>query len=414
MFTTVDIPTFENEAKQYYDSTGYEWEFSQMFGEEDEESSNDSVSTGKDNLITALSFDKTGKYLSVGYNSGQVVVLCQQDDHTYQLYTEFKSHESTFDFLTSLEIEEKINMIRWYPFNTSRVQHLLTTNDKTIKLFKIWQKTNDGKIDVNVKPRKVYEGAHSYNINSLAFNSDGETFVSSDDLRIYLWNIEVSSDVFEIVDIKPENMDNLSEIITYSALHPRDCNSLIFGTSKGTIKVADLRTTALCQTFSKEFEDVNSDIGGFFKDLVTSISCAEFSPNGQFVVSRDYLTMKIWDSRMEKKPLRVVKFHDHLISKLCDLYENECIFDKFNCSWDNQSARLLTGSYNNNFYICDAFSTKVKNMTAVKPGVRVKPFRNLDYTAKALHTSWHPKQDIIAVGARDFGFLYLRRNPEGN
>jgi len=214
---------------------------------------------------------------------------------------------------------------------------------------------------------------------------------------------------FEIVDIKPENMDALSEIITYSSLHPRDCNNLIFGTSKGTIKVADLRTSALCQSFSMEFEDINSDIGGFFKDLVTSISCVEFSPNGQFVVSREYLTMKVWDSRMEKKPLKVVKFHDHLISKLCDLYENECIFDKFNCCWDPKSSRLLTGSYNNNFYVCDVFNSKSKSMTAVKPGVKVKPFRNIDFTAKALHTSWHPKQDIIAVGARDFGFLYLRK-----
>lgn len=65
----------------------------------------------------------------MGYNCGQVVVLKQQpDEQTYQLYTEFKSHDSEFDFLTSMEIEEKINAIRWFPFPQRDTQRLLTTN----------------------------------------------------------------------------------------------------------------------------------------------------------------------------------------------------------------------------------------------------------------------------------------------
>ena len=31
----------------------------------------------------------------------------------YSFYTEFQSHEPEFDYLKSLEIEEKINSIRW-------------------------------------------------------------------------------------------------------------------------------------------------------------------------------------------------------------------------------------------------------------------------------------------------------------
>jgi serine/threonine-protein phosphatase 2A regulatory subunit B len=59
-----------------------------------------------------------------------VVVLKQQsDEQTYQLYTEFKSHESEFDFLTSMEIEEKINQIKWFPFSHhSQSQMMMTTN----------------------------------------------------------------------------------------------------------------------------------------------------------------------------------------------------------------------------------------------------------------------------------------------
>jgi len=96
--------------------------------------------------------------------------------------------------------------------------------------------------------------------------------------------------------------------------------------------------------------------------------------------------------------------------RLGDLYENEHIFDKFHFSWDPNSFRLLTGSYNNNFYVCDAFSNNIKNLTANRPGVKPTSTRNIDYTAKIANTAWHPKQDIVAVGSKDFGFLYVNKN----
>lgn len=34
---------------------------------------------------------------------------------------------------------------------------------------------------------------------------------------------------------------------------------------------------------------------------------------------------------MESKPVQTILIHD-LRSKLCDLYENDCIFDKFECT----------------------------------------------------------------------------------
>ena len=140
-------------SAKYYAEHDADWEFSQMFGEEDDPSNGSGSESGGegarssllgsrvapvpfprltslaplDNWISSLAFDVTGKFLAVGYNCGQVVVLTQQEDQTYQLYTEFKSHDSEFDFLTSMEIEEKINMIKWFPFK-NQVQHLLTTN----------------------------------------------------------------------------------------------------------------------------------------------------------------------------------------------------------------------------------------------------------------------------------------------
>jgi len=286
----------------------------------------------------------------------------------------------------------------------------------------MWErsKTEGGerKTDVLVKPRKVFEGAHAYNINSVAFNSDGETFVSSDDLRINLWHMNISNEAFGIIDIKPENMDELTEVITCSDLHPNSCNVLIYATSKGTIRMADMRDSALCTKYAKVFEDNESEIGGFFQELVTTISDVAFSPDGRFICSRDYLTLKLWDTRNEKKPFKTIKFHEHLVSKLCDLYENDSIFDKYECCWSNDSMRLLTGSYNNNFYTCDMIGNNIRVMKAVKPGQNenvnqgvVNPTtETLDSSQKALHAAWHPQQDLIALGAKDYGYLYHRRN----
>ena len=40
--------------------------------------------------------------------------------------------------------------------------------------------------------------------------SDGETFISADDLRINLWNLKITNQSFNIVDVKPEKMEDLS------------------------------------------------------------------------------------------------------------------------------------------------------------------------------------------------------------
>ena len=45
-------------------------------------------------------------------------------------------------------------------------------------------------------PRKVYSNAHAYHINSISINSDGETYISADDLRVNLWNLNISDQSF--------------------------------------------------------------------------------------------------------------------------------------------------------------------------------------------------------------------------
>lgn len=100
-------------------------------------------------------------------------------------------------------------------------------------------------------PRRTYANAHAYHINSISVNSDGETFISSDDLRVNLWNLNIQDQSFNIVDIKPANMEELTEVITAAEFHPTSCNWFMYASSKGTIKLADMRQRALCDEHSK-------------------------------------------------------------------------------------------------------------------------------------------------------------------
>uniref|UniRef100_A0A453SDG9 Serine/threonine-protein phosphatase 2A 55 kDa regulatory subunit B n=1 Tax=Aegilops tauschii subsp. strangulata TaxID=200361 RepID=A0A453SDG9_AEGTS len=305
-----------------------EWRFAQVFGER---------AAGEDvqevDIISAIEFDKSGDHLATGDRGGRVVLFERtdvRDEHAnrrelerqdvpitrhpeFRYKTEFQSHEPEFDYLKSLEIEEKINKIKWCQ-TANNALFLLSTNDKTIKYWKVQEKkvkqvsvmaldtsrtVGDGTTsraststsepplpnggcskksdslnsdllfppggypslrlpvvtsqDVNLvaRCRRVYAHAHDYHINSISNNSDGETFISADDLRINLWNLEINSQSFNIVDVKPTNMEDLTEVITCAEFHPTHCNTLAYSSSKGSIRLIDLRQSALCDNHSK-------------------------------------------------------------------------------------------------------------------------------------------------------------------
>ena len=147
-------------------------------------------------------------------------------------------------------------------------------------------------------------------------------------------------------------MEELTEVITAAEFHPTQCNVFAFSSSKGTIKLNDMRSSALCDAHSKSnmviyyfpyqiivFEvEEDPHNKSFFSEIISSISDLRFSRDGRYILSRDYLTLKIWDLNMESRPLKTINIHEHLKGKLCDLYENDCIFDKFECTFSGDGS----------------------------------------------------------------------------
>ena len=67
-------------------------------------------------MISCLSFDKTGKYLSLGDRAGRLIIFeeNEQGKHKgskYQYMTELQSHVKEFDYLKSTDIDEKVNSV---------------------------------------------------------------------------------------------------------------------------------------------------------------------------------------------------------------------------------------------------------------------------------------------------------------
>ena len=146
--------------------------------------------------------------------------------------------------------------------------------------------------------------------------------------------------------MKPNSFEELTELITCADFHPHDCSTFCYSSSKGSIRLADLRETAVCGSNVKMYEEAVSN-KSFFSEITSSISDCKFSRCGRYLVSRDYMTVKIWDLKMERAPISTMKVHEHLRSKLGDLYESNCIFDKFDCCLGPNGDHVATGSYSN-------------------------------------------------------------------
>lgn len=373
----------------------------------------------------------------------------------YNVYSTFQSHEAEFDYLKSLEIEEKINKIRWLK-RRNPAHFLLTTNDKTIKLWKVSERDKringfnlkddfgqhikspitelriptvvPTELTVEASPRRIFANAHTYHINSISINSDQETYLSADDLRINLWHQEVTDESFNIVDIKPVNMEELVEVITAAEFHPNHCNVFVYSSSRGIIRLCDMRASALCDQHAKIFEEPEDPfIRSFFSEIISSISGIKFSNNGRYLISRDFVSVKVWDINMNSRPVECYHVHEFLRSKLCSLYESEYIFDKFECCFDGTDRYILTGSYNNFFKVCDRYSKRDVVLEASKEVAKnniLKPRKvcpsnkkkkdeisvdSLDFTKKILYSAWHPKENVIAIAATNNLFLFQEK-----
>ena len=84
-------------------------------------------------------------------------------------------------------------------------------------------------------------------------------------------------------------------------------------------------------TFSVFEEPEDPTNRSFFSEIISSISDVKFSNSGRYMISRDYLSVKVWDLHMETKPIETytVWYLDYLFQISFSKFSNRCTMARF-------------------------------------------------------------------------------------
>jgi serine/threonine-protein phosphatase 2A regulatory subunit B len=216
-----------------------------------------------------------------------------------------------------------------------------------------------------------------------------------------------------------------------------------------------MRTNALCAQSAKTFDAPETPGSrSFFSEIIASVSDVKFSRDGGFLLSRDYLNLRLWDLRMENRPVATFEVHEHLRAKLCDLYESDAIFDKFQCCPGGDGTHVATGSYGNQFKSFDVATGATDAFEVTKDPQRLRRARQQslksglptvgtagnsprfgsssprsrrgrddaetavaalgqsaapsqpEFNTKILHMAWHPTERVVACAASNSLYIF--------
>ena len=415
-----------------------QWRFLQSFGDD---------ASGEDEAVTSMEYDKTGAVLAVGDKAGRICVFKANEASAhsqYHFYTEYTAHEPDFDPLLSADIPERVIALAWIAPTPNGI-NLLSCNEQTIKLWRLTDKkikrvraksptasSNSkftspsstiripklmpARVMTTSSIKRTYEHGHeSAHIHSLSVCSDGQMFLSADELRVNVWNIANSDAAFNILDITPDHIDvERTECITTARFHPTHCNLMLAGSTHGRLRLCDLRQNLHCDNNIQYFEHSKSlhqstqSHSPFHQYLDVISSCDFTGVNGDILIARDYLTVKIWDIRSDQQPINIIPIHDYLKVHLMDLKNNNCINDRFDVSASQDGTHIVTGSYNNHIVLHHTTTNQTICMEALKdpPPKFIPNVTQMDFAKKTLFTRFHPKLNIIAAAGQNQIYIY--------
>ena len=150
---------------------------------------------------------------------------------------------------------------------------------------------------------------------------DGENFLTADESRVDLWNIEKTNDtVYNLVDYERRHSAFEDERITSAAFNKNQGCVFLYTTSTGKINICDLRERSDFHTRSSLTLEISFKNNGLrsqiFNKWVDCVSEAKFVPGTHQIVSRDYMSVKLWDLRntssYNSKPLYSAQVTDYM------------------------------------------------------------------------------------------------------
>lgn len=128
----------------------------------------------------------------------------------------------------------------------------------------------------------------------------------------------------------------------------------IFGTNKGLLGFNDTRTS-ITNSNTILFKS-EKDGNNFLSEIINKYCSVMFLGGSRKIVTRDLISIKIWDMSNNKMPITEFPIDDTIKSHLCDLFEADSLEDKFSLS--NANGGILTGNYGDSFHLIEADSGK--------------------------------------------------------
>jgi serine/threonine-protein phosphatase 2A regulatory subunit B len=207
----------------------------------------------------------------VGDRGGRVIcfeqVLNDAGQTDFEYLTEFQAHTKSFDVLASHEISESISAIEWINAKNSAQPALLASNSRSVKLYRIVtkqvkkiesvkKKLAKGKILSMPKMRveseskegklvATFKTGKEQHLHSVSLAADGENFLTADESRINLWNIEhrAQHPVYNLVDYNRHKVTEEDEMIV-SSRFDSSRPMFVYTTTNGSIRLCDFRESS--------------------------------------------------------------------------------------------------------------------------------------------------------------------------
>ena len=146
----------------------------------------------------------------------------------------------------------------------------------------------------------TYKSCKEERLHSLTLGPDMESFITADESRVDLWNIEKTKDeVYNLVDYERRNPVASDERVMCAEFNKGSGFTFLYTTSKGKINICDLRESSDFHSRPSLQLQVNEKLGAFhwLNDSASCVSDARFVPFSHYVASRDYMCVKLWDLR---------------------------------------------------------------------------------------------------------------------
>jgi hypothetical protein len=306
--------------------------------------------------ITSLDLGN-GSYVLMGDSNGRVALYAPpasqaKSEPVRQRVARFwhQAFQREFDVLRSVEVEERVTKAVLLPRRSSNVISYMVSNARNIKLYRMREHLRRPK-SKSIVPVHTFTGPHiQAPIHSLSLCSDEQTFLSADDFQVLWWHLDTSESAkpFCLLDIHPEDMSNVSQLLTAACFHPTHGSLFLVSSSDGWSKIGDLRDppSRKPRNFATTMTTLptHNVVQHSHDDILCSVADASFLQSS-YVVTRDYLSIKIWDVRKPTEPTSRLPVHECLAGHVDELYDSDSVFDRFGLAVDQQTGTVVSGLY---------------------------------------------------------------------